>query len=266
MKGTDLFSEKWCKLVFAHRNKDYGAYILRRETGHRYAIAIGILFAIIIIAFAPIIIYSRYNIPHKVKIQDPMKHITRFEGVRIKEARPVRQKLHKQVTTSAEAKKNVTENDIISDHIANELPEDGETDLNKLKEIVTDSLETLLKEANLELAKNNQQTTGSVVDSIPRYPTGLADFMKWLDKYMVYPRVCTDRKQSGKVVVAFIVESTGAITDIRIIEGDIRELNHEVLRVLRKMPNWIPGKRNGKPIRSQVTLPVEFQFDDEPFS
>jgi protein TonB len=90
--------------------------------------------------------------------------------------------------------------------------------------------------------------------------------MKWLNKYMVYPRICMERKQSGKVIVAFIVEPTGEVTDIRIVDGKIRELNHEVLRVLQTMPKWIPGKRNGKPIRSQVTLPVEFEFDDQPFS
>lgn len=266
MKRNDLFSERWCEILFKHRNKEYGAYELRRETGRRYAFALGVLFLLVFLAFAPVVVYTCLNKPQKVKVSDPIKHVTRFEGVRIKEARPVRHEERRQVTSAPDATEEIQEKTVLSDVAVEEKKEDGETELDKLKDISLDSLETLIKEAKLEYAKAEQQTSGIVVDSIPRYPTGLADFMKWLNKYMVYPRICMERKQSGKVIVAFIVEPTGEVTDIRIIDGKIRELNHEVLRVLQTMPKWIPGKRNGKPIRSQVTLPVEFEFDDQPFS
>jgi len=266
MKKNDLFSERWCEILFRHRNKDYGAYELRRETGHRYVYALSGLFFLIILAFTPIVVYTILNKPQKVKVSDPMKHITRFEGVRIKEARPVRREERRQVTSAPDATQEIHEKTLLSDVAVEEKKEDGETELDKLKDISLDSLEALIKEAKLEIAKDKQQTSGIVVDSIPQYPTGLADFMKWLNKYMVYPRICLERKQSGKVIISFIVEPTGDVTDIRVVDGKIRELNHEVLRVLQSMPKWIPGKRNGKPIRSQVTLPVEFEFDDQPFS
>ncbi len=266
MKVTELFSEKWCECVFRHRNKEYGAYILRKETGRRYTIALSVLFFFVIVTFAPIVVLTYYNKPVKVKLSDPMKHVTRFDGVRIKEARPVRRPMHKQVIPSKEVVETVREKEIVSDVATTELPEEGEVDFDKIQDIPIDSLQVLIKEATLELAKERQQTNGSVVDSIPRYPTGLADFMKWLNRNMIYPRICVNNKQSGKVIAAFIVESSGDVTDVRILEGNIRELNYEVLRVLKRMPKWIPGKRNGKPIRTQVTLPVEFNFDDEPFS
>ena len=221
MKVTELFSEKWCECVFRHRNKEYGAYILRKETGRRYTIALSVLFFFVIVTFAPIVVLTYYNKPVKVKLSDPMKHVTRFDGVRIKEARPVRRPMHKQVIPSKEVVETVREKEIVSDVATTELPEEGEVDFDKIQDIPIN---------------------------------------------MIYPRICVNNKQSGKVIAAFIVESSGDVTDVRILEGNIRELNYEVLRVLKRMPKWIPGKRNGKPIRTQVTLPVEFNFDDEPFS
>ena len=51
MKRNDLFSERWCEILFKHRNKEYGAYELRRETGRRYAFALGVLFLLVFLAF-----------------------------------------------------------------------------------------------------------------------------------------------------------------------------------------------------------------------
>lgn len=266
MKEKDLFSKQWNDLVFEHRNKDYGAYKLRSETGRRYAWAVSLFLGLLFLACIPFVVYLILNRPVKVKLSDPVKKITRFEGIRLKEARPMRRPPSKKnVTLSENSVKQLTveeKEDVAT--IAH--PEDKDVSAAKIEDISKDSMETLRRESQLELAKEHQQTKGVIMDSIPRYPTGLADFMKWLNKYMVYPQACLSRKESGKVVVAFIVEADGRVTDIHIVKGEIRELNHEVLRVLRRMPKWIPGKKNGKPIRSQVTLPVEFQYDDAPFS
>ena len=78
-------------------------------------------------------------------------------------------------------------------------------------------------------------------------------------------RILTKSNPEAKIV-SVDIQDIVPIEGVNIVKGDIRELNHEVLRVLRMMPKWIPGQRNGHPIRSQVTLPVEFEFDDQPFS
>ena len=85
--------------------------------------------------------------------------------------------------------------------------------------------------------------------------------MRWLEATMVYPPASIRKRQEGTVEVAFIVEPNGSITDPRIIKGASAELNHEALRVLHLMPNWLPARRNGKSIRAQVTLPIEFHLN-----
>ena len=267
MKEKELYSKKWNDLLFEHRNKDYGAYRLRAEAGRRYACALTVLLILVALAFAPLVVMMCLERPRKVNLSNPISKITRFEGIRIQEARPLRRPPQASTPQLAEKEELAVLPVEQKEGMATEQDKEIlKADLSRIEDISADSLEKLQKEAILNIAKGEQRTSGVIIDSIPRYPTGIAGFMKWLDKYMVYPKECLRRKESGRVVVAFVVETDGSVSNLHIVKGDIRELNHEVLRVLRMMPKWIPGQRNGHPIRSQVTLPVEFEFDDQPFS
>ena len=267
MKEKELYSKKWNDLLFEHRNKDYGAYRLRAETGRRYAGALIVLLILVALSFAPIVVMMCLERPRKVNLSNPISKITRFEGIRIQEARPLRRPPQASTPQLAEKEELAVLPVEQKEGMATEQDKEIlKADLSRIEDISADSLEKLQKEAMLNIAKGEQRTSGVIIDSIPRYPTGIAGFMKWLDKYMVYPKECLRRKESGRVVVAFVVETDGSVSNLHIGKGDIRELNPEGLRVLRMMPKWIPGQRNGHPIRSQVTLPVEFEFDDQPFS
>lgn len=267
MTEKDLYSKEWCDLLFEHRNKEYGAYKMRRDTGRRNLIAICSTFGIICLFVLPYIIFAIINRPYKVNLSDEIEKIARFEGVVLKEARPVRRppKQQQESTSSETIAQKAIDEDV--DRVAAVYrPQDGEIDPSKIEDISADSTELLKKEEHLNLVKDEQQTKGQVMDTIAKYPSGLRAFMQWLNSTIVFPRVCIDRKQGGKVLVAFIVEPTGKVTDIRILEGDNSYLNREVIRALKKMPDWIPAHKKGKPIRSQITIPVEFVFDDTPYS
>ena len=191
------------------------------------------------------------------------KKIVRFEGIRLKEARPVRRTPRHELPKQDDNPEAMPQQaEPLSPPMATiDHPEDAELQ-DKVEELPLDSIQTLIKEAHLEVAQGRQQTKGVIIDSIPRYPTGINDFMRWLSATMVYPTSSRLREESGRVVAAFIVEADGSITDIHIETGVSRELNREVVRVLKKMPKWIPGQKNGRPIRAQVTLPVEFQLNE----
>ena len=83
MKEKELYSKKWNDLLFEHRNKDYGAYRLRAETGRRYACAVTGLLILVALAFAPIVVMMCLERPRKVNLSNPISKITRFEGIRI---------------------------------------------------------------------------------------------------------------------------------------------------------------------------------------
>ena len=263
MKRNELFSRDWCNLVFQKKNKAYGAYVLRSRTGRRYCVGLVVMFFLYLCVAVPSFIWWYLNKSSYRPPIDPIESIARMEGIRLKEAIPVQRSSLKTIPTltpqqTTEAKSNHLETvkKSISFH-----PEDIAMKPDWKDDLTSKTDEELLKEKELRKAESTEQTSGSVIDSIPQYPQGIIAFMRWLEATMVYPPASIRKRQEGTVEVAFIVEPDGSIADPRIIKGASAELNHEALRVLHLMPNWLPARRNGKNIRAQVTLPIEFHLD-----
>lgn len=74
-----------------------------------------------------------------------------------------------------------------------------------------------------------------------------------------YPNEAMKMEQTGEVIVEFTVERNGMITNARVIKSVAPSLDREALRVVTNMPNWIPGKKNGLTMRSQLTIPINFK-------
>ena len=262
MKEGELLSKKWCEMLFAYYDKRFGAYELRATTGFRYACGLGVVLLLTLSMTIPCFIVWLVNPEIPKGTMPSMSTVTRMEGVKLKEARLQPQTI-KTVTTDQEnqPKKTLDAPGKLKTEMVFKpditLPEPVE------KEVLTEKVdETLPDKDKLEIAKALEQTDGVIVDSIPHYPTGLRDFMHWLDKNVVYPASCVRNHIEGTVEVAFIVEPDGNITDMRILKGADERLNHEAIRVMQCMPNWIPAKKNGKAIKAQVTLPIVFEIND----
>lgn len=258
IRGNNILSKKWCEMLFEQRNTDYGAYQLRRQTGRRYAIALIWLGAVLVALLTPIIV-AMIIFATPPPVYDIGDNITRIDGVRIKEARPNRRPKEKsEPEMSEKAEPTVEDLDPVAEMLT--VIQEEPIDPEKVKDISKDSIDVLKKEAKLELAIDEERTDGIIVDSIPRYPGGISAFMKWLDSTMVYPPAAVRQRVRGTVMVAFIVESDGSTADIRVVKGANKMLNNEALRALHLMQNWLPARKNGRPVRSQVTLPVVFDF------
>ena len=99
-----------------------------------------------------------------------------------------------------------------------------------------------------------------VVEQMPEFPGGYAALMKWLSDNIKYPAIAEENGIQGRVVCTLVVERDGSITDIKVSRSVDPSLDKEALRVLKKMPKWIPGKQKGKPVRVKFTVPVTFRL------
>ena len=97
-------------------------------------------------------------------------------------------------------------------------------------------------------------------DEQPKYPGGLPAMMAFLAKNIKYPNEAVENKVEGMSVISFIVDDKGAISKYRVIKRLGWGTDAEAIRVLQKMPKWIPGKRNGQPVKVKYTLPVRFSL------
>lgn len=96
------------------------------------------------------------------------------------------------------------------------------------------------------------------VETDPEFPGGVEAMMKFLADNIVYPQEAKDNKIEGRVIVTFVVEKDGSISSIRVLRDIGGGCGAEVVRVVKLMPKWKPGMQNGKPVRVQYNLPVQF--------
>lgn len=99
-----------------------------------------------------------------------------------------------------------------------------------------------------------------VVEELPQYPGGMVEFMKWLTAQLRYPEQALKQKLQGKVIISFIVNKDGSLSDLKLVQSAGKLLDDEALRVARLMPNWKPGIDKGKPCRSMIAIPIVFEI------
>ena len=99
-----------------------------------------------------------------------------------------------------------------------------------------------------------------VVEQMPSFPGGPSALMKYLSENVKYPVVAQENGVQGRVVVSFVVEKDGHITDVRVVRSVDPSLDKEAARVVKSMPSWIPGKQNGSAVRVKYNVPVSFKL------
>lgn len=100
----------------------------------------------------------------------------------------------------------------------------------------------------------------AIVDNMPEFPGGMKELKRFLAINLKYPASCKEENIEGKIIAQFTVNKDGSICDIEILKSSSPLFNNEVIRVIRMMPMWIPGKANGRPGRVRYTLPVTFKI------
>lgn len=276
MAKIDLISRDWTEMVFEGRNKEYGAYRLRKNAGKRnlyslitiFIAALAIWGGISLVKFVEshtksvaqtsVAELSALNQPkkkaevkqqQKVKLEQPEKVVERVKSS-VKFTAPVIKK-DDQVKPEDELK---TQEELMNTKTAiGALDVKGNDDAGgevlKLKEAVAQP------EPKPEVEK-----VFDVVEQMPSFPGGPSALMEWLSNNVKYPVVAQENGVQGRVVVSFVVERDGSITDVKVVRGVDPSLDKEASRVVRAMPRWIPGKQNGSAVRVKYNVPVAFRL------
>lgn len=95
---------------------------------------------------------------------------------------------------------------------------------------------------------------------MPEFPGGPLKLFNWLSANVKYPTIAEENGVQGIVIVSFVVERDGSITDVRVVKSVDPSLDKEAARVIKSMPRWIPGKQKGETVRVKYTVPVTFRL------
>ena len=99
-----------------------------------------------------------------------------------------------------------------------------------------------------------------VVEKMPEFPGGIGELMKFLSMTVKYPEAAEKAGTQGRVVVSFIVEKDGSVSNAKVQKSVSEELDAEALRVVNAMPKWTPGKQKGQAVRVKYTIPISFRL------
>ncbi|QUB47732.1 TonB family protein [Prevotella sp. oral taxon 475] len=276
MSKIDLVAGDWVDLVFEGKNQAYGAYKLRKGTTKRNIIAMFAVLAAAVVLFSFVAIKSvieanqkavavtqanelsaldkvkkKAEVKQKPKVNvEPEKVVERVKSS-VKFTAPVIKK-DSEVKPEDELK---TQEEIMTTKTAiGALDVKGNDDANgevlKIKEVV----------AQPEPKPEVETKIFEVVEQMPTFPGGDAALMEFLRKNVVYPVVAQENGVQGRVVISFVVERDGSITDVKVARSVDPSLDREAARVVKSMPNWIPGKQNGSSVRVKYNVPVSFRL------
>jgi TonB family protein len=109
----------------------------------------------------------------------------------------------------------------------------------------------------------SQPDVFDAVDEMPQFPGGMAGMMQYLSSNLRYPQDAREAGTQGRVIVSFIVEKDGSISNAKVAKSTYSSLDEEALRVVSAMPKWTPGKQNGEAVRVKYSVPVSFRLGNK---
>lgn len=112
----------------------------------------------------------------------------------------------------------------------------------------------------VEIEKVEEDVIHVTAEFMPEFPGGTAALMKYLGTNIKYPTISQEMGSKGRVIVQFVVDKDGTITNPEVVRGVDAYLDKEAIRVISSMPKWKPGVQNGKKVRVKYTVPVVFRL------
>lgn len=276
MSKIDLISNEWTDLVFEGRNQSYGAYKLRKGTAKRN------VWALIIVGLAAALLYLGLQLQ---KMAEANKKVENTQAVELAKLNTEKKeaKVEKKEIIKQEPEKVVEQVKSSVKFTAPVIKKDSE--VKEEDEIKLDEVQKSDKAVGAFTVEGNDEVGGAVlkakediaapeppkhvveetkiftvVEQMPMYPGGDAALMGYLRDNIKYPTVAAENGVQGRVVVGFVVERDGSITDVKILRGVDPSLDREAMRVVKSMPRWNPGKQNGSAVRVKYQVPVSFRL------
>ena len=281
MAKIDLYDPKWVEMVFAGKNKEYGAYQLRKGTSGRNIKALLIL----VIAAALVGGFLAWKVIEQKQAEEQQAYMEAMELAKLQQQAKKEEKKKEQVKPKIEPKKEIpvaretqkfTAPVIKKDELVKE--ENQVKQMDKLDEKVAVGTENKegTKDRLAEAVRSDIAVAApppppapkpevsnkvfDVVEEMPHFPGGPAALQAFLSSNTKYPVVAQENGVQGRVIVSFVVERDGSITDVRVVRSVDPSLDREASRVVRSMPRWSPGKQNGSAVRVKYTVPVVFRL------
>ncbi len=278
----NIYEKEWLDVVFSSRNRLYGAYDLRKNASLATNRALIIVTGVVALLIGTKIAYDK--MPKAINLTAPYEERTvvldnvtlpdppKEEEILIPEEKPVQQiaqdppaiDLIRAVEPIVTAANKATEEMASQDELKDKMT--ARITLKKVEggSYIAKGEFGPTKQEGAMTGVASGAPAGSVdgnevfraVEVMPKPPGGMEAFVQWVGKNYNYPEAALQQGIKGSVVVSFVVERDGSLTDIKVVRDLSFGTGQEAVRVLKKAKKWAPGVQNGRPVRVSYTLPI----------
>lgn len=272
---SDLYRTEWLDLVFKNRNKNYGAYELRQHYNGTLIRAMLIAFSVVgtgfitanviarnrpAVEFGHEVIVDTTILPPPTIIEPKKAEEPKEEPAPAKSATPVKtiQSLPPVVVPDQPDLKEPAKNADLANAVIGPKDIDGIDAGPGANAPVTSSGNGT--GTSPEPAPSNEPVGTEMLEVQPEPVGGMGAFAKFLGRNMRYPSAAQDAEIAGRVLLTFVIERDGRLTDIQVIKGAGYGMDEEATRVLKLAKAWKPGIQNGRPVRVRFSIPINFQL------
>lgn len=243
-------------IVFEGRNKEYGAYYIRKKYNRFILTAFLIAFVIVTTAAVVPLIESYYNKEKNAKklqkiVTMEMEKLDKDEPPPPPPPPPPPEAIQEQVKFRAP---------VVVDTVKEEVQ------LASTDDIITDTkndappTEIVVKEKNDAVVVEEEKVFISVEENATFQGGDISGFATWVKEHIVFPESALEMGIEGRVTVQFVVNSKGKIEKISVLRGVDPVLDQAVVNAIQSSPKWTPGKQGGKPVKQQFVIPVNFKL------
>jgi protein TonB len=273
MEISKILSADVLDIIFEGKNKEYGAYDLRKTYARRLSLSISVMVALVLLLWAGFVLGKNDHVYDTRTIEIPPTEITSIEPpLEEKELPPPPKKIEQPQAMEKKHTKilivkeqDIKMNDIpLNDDLVNAKISVVNKDGVKYNDIAG-PMEKSHNKGIIELPKkHNTDSVFLTVQIESSYPGGPAAWLRFLNKNLGnnYPANAVEKGIQGRVVIRFIVDVDGSLSNITAAEGPA-ELKDAAISVIRKSGKWNPAIQNGQKVKSWKSQPIVFQLDDQ---
>lgn len=260
-------------IIFQARNRAYGAFDLRQRYRPTLSRALGLGIGLFLGALSAPTLYARFW-PHEItRINQSMKEVTLTKLAEPPAEKPIiippaetapAVNTVRNVPLVVMPEADVVEEtlppttDQLQDATSGIRTAEGTGDIDVIA--APEASAPTIAEKAVE-AEPKTEAPFVVVEQQPEYPGGMDALRNFLGKNLNYPRQAASAGVSGRVYVSFVVNTDGSLTDLQVVKGIGFGCDEEAVRVMRRMPNWRPGKQAGRAVRVKYNLPISFTLE-----
>jgi periplasmic protein TonB len=243
-------------IVFEERNKEYGAYKLRKK--YNKTVIVALLIGIIILATAIITPYLNAKAADLSKRRAERQVEIKLENL----DQPAEQVAPPPPpppppTDVVQQQKYVPP--VVVDSIKPEDVKQLMTADQAQTEVVNKEVVEVVEQVKEEVQEADPEATPFVVvEEMPMFPGGDVELLKYIAEHTQYPEVAKENNIQGRVIIRFCVTSKGGVSQVSVLKGVDPELDKEAIRVVNTLPTFKPGKQGGKPVPVWYMVPITF--------